>query len=183
MREALKDYFASGNWKTFVEDISNFMETSVCYLVMDHRQRLWTHRNDNPLCARAHLADGGEDLCKKDYEEHLEICRLSGKPGLFTCHMGMVRIVIPVALPDGTSVFLGMCGMRTWRQVPDRLLKHAAVLGIPAREVHALHKKVHYAPLKRLKIMIRILEHLIRSIADLITIKEQLKALASRKPA
>ena len=181
MREALKDYFASGKWKTFIEDISDFMETSVCYLVMDHRQKFWTHRNDNPLCARAHRSVQGEALCKKDYEDHLESCRLAGKPGLFNCHMGMVRIVIPASLPDGTMVFLGMCGMRAWRRVPEGLLRHAASLDIPARDIQALHSKVHYIPLKRLRSMTRILDHLIHSIIELITIKEQLKALASRK--
>jgi ligand-binding sensor protein len=183
MREALKDYFASGSWKAFIEDVSSFMETSVCYLVMDHRQKLWTHRNDNPLCARAHRTETGESLCKRDYEEHLEACRLTGKPGLFQCHMGLVRIVIPVKMANGTTVFLGMCGMRTWRRVPERLLTHAATLGIPPREVMALHSKVHYMPLKRIRTMTRILEHLIHSITELLTIKEQLKTLATRTPA
>jgi len=183
MREALENYFTSGTWKTFIEDVSNFMETSVCYLVMDHNQQLWTHRNDNPLCARAHGAPGGEGLCRKDYEEHLEICRLSGRPGLFTCHMGLVRIVIPVRMSDGTTLYLGMCGMRTWRRMPERLLSHAASLGISAPEVRALHTKVHYVPMKRLRTMTRILEHLIHSITELLALKEQLKTLATRTPA
>jgi hypothetical protein len=180
MREPLKDYFASGAWKAFVEDLSDLLETSVCYLVIAPRQKLWTHRNDNPLCARARTAEKGESLCARDYEENLEACRRNGKPGLFTCHMGLVRVVIPVALPDGTTLFLGMCGVRSWRRVPGRLFKHAAALGIGAEEIEALHPRVHYIPLKRLWALARILEHLIRSITELICIKEQLKRLASR---
>jgi hypothetical protein len=183
MREALKDYFCSGEWKILMEDLGRFMGGGACHFVLEHSEKLLSFHNENPLCLRVDASPQGKALCLLDYERHLAECWATGREGLHLCHMGLNRYLIPLELPGRIRLALIMCGFRPKSAPPRTLLRHAETLGIGRLEFRRLYQGLALTSEKQLQNSGRVLKHFFSNILELLYLKEQLKALVVQRPS
>ncbi|HPR65237.1 MAG TPA: PocR ligand-binding domain-containing protein [Thermoanaerobaculia bacterium] len=177
MRDALKDYFLSGAWKEFVRDVSNFLDSNLCYLVMDYRENLWSTDNTNPICMATQSSTKGRRLCRDDREAIHRLCFERGNTTFSVCHMNFTRFNIPIQISDGSTISFGMCGLRCHRSLPATVLDHGEALGWKREELIRLYETNPMIPPEKLREFCRILNHLFSSITELVQLKEGLKQL------
>ena len=177
MREALKDYFSSGSWKEFVEDVSRFLDASLCYLIVDFDENLWTQEKENPICTQTKAIKAGKVLCLKDRDKILLATRKSHKTQYQYCHMNFMRFNIPILFPDDNMVYFGMCGIKCHPTMPAETVDHAEMLGWDPEELQKLYRSMPIIRKEKVEEFTRVLEHLLSKITELVSLKEALKTL------
>lgn len=111
------------------------------------------------FCGYVRSSPEGRKTCKKSDEEAFAVCRKTGKPHVYSCHMGLTECVSPI-IQQGRSIGFIMLGQTASGEKSDfeKLREKINSYSLNVREAEKLYSLIEFSDEEKVKAAVSVME-------------------------